>query len=96
MLEKELFAILPKIINDLEILEVRITDAKDHILYEYDKKTLDVIDKDYPNEFDIQILEHLGHYQLQKLDKILEVYPQIEMETNEDGIRIFSRKKEVS
>ena len=99
MINKEILEIIPRLLDEAGITELNVKEARDPVLFKYGDDDpvlfeygddLELIDKDYPMEYDLLIPQPLRHRQLQQIDTILKKFRDVEMETTDDGLCIRS------
>ena len=100
MLFDDLLAIMRKIREQTDVVNMEIRDALDPVHVEFDEETLEVAeDKEFPTEYDLILKADLCHAEIQALDEILADYNNIEMRLRDGNMEIFEKfpeEKEVS
>lgn len=86
--------ILKDVLEKTDVLEVKLVETEMHNYVEYGED-LEPVDKEFPKEFDIIILDNLSHGELQQLDQdILINHDNVEMRIANGHLEIFESEPE--
>jgi len=86
--------ILKDVLEKTDVLEIKLVETEMHNYVEYGED-LEPLDKEFPKEFDIIILDNLSHGELQILDQnILAGYDGVEMRIANGHLEIFESEPE--
>lgn len=89
MLMKETLEILEKIMKETNITEIRIHENTTPL-----HTPEDIEKEEAPQEYDINIVETVWHWQIQIIDDLLGGYDNVEMMFDpDDGLVIYEREK---